>query len=173
MKPVITFRGSVRSKASADAVYSVLADLSSHALWAGEQAPNPGFRLLTMDAPSEPASLGTRFSSSGAGNKKRTMTFRDSSVVVIAEPGKAFGFDTEARLERKRAQTWEVRFEHRYTIDRDGAGSLIGYTANVYPRNYVPYWLKPWMRPMTKIMVERMHGKHMENLARMAEGARV
>jgi hypothetical protein len=38
-----------------------------------------------------------------------------------------------------------------------------------YPQNYRPYWLHPLMRPMTRLMVQRMMGKHLENLARTVE----
>jgi hypothetical protein len=169
VKPTITFHATLSSKASAGAVYAVLSDPNTHLVWAGEQAPMKGFRLLTMESPSGPATVGTQFTSTGAGSKNGSMTFHDQSVVVHAEPGRRFGFDTEARLERAHVKTWFCHFEHRYTIEPASDGSIIAYTCEVYPKNYKPWWLKPLMRPMTRMMVNRTHTKHMRNLSRIAE----
>jgi hypothetical protein len=35
--------------------------------------------------------------------------------------------------------------------------------------NYVPYWLKPWARPVFRIYVNRADRKQLQNLARLAE----
>jgi hypothetical protein len=118
-----------------------------------------------MDAASRSAMVGDRFSSTGANGK---MTFHDRSVVVEAVPGSRFGFDTESTLERLHAKKWHARFSHRYTIDPAPDGTVISYTARVWPENYVPYWLKPGMRSMTRFMVQRMMRKNLENLAAMA-----
>jgi hypothetical protein len=171
-RPIITFHASVPTKASPEAVYDLLADVNTHLEWAGKQAPSKSFRLLTLDAPSEPATVGTRFSSTGANGTDPRDTFHDRSVVVVAEPASRFGFDTESSLSRKRRPTWRSRFAHRYSIEPSGGGAVIAYTCEVRPQNYIPYWLKPWFRPMTRVMVGRMMAKHMRNLARMAEGAR-
>lgn len=167
-RPLLTFRASVPSTASPAAVYGVLSDLRTHLSWASEQAPK-GFGLLTVDAPAEPATVGTRFSSTGANGPKGKDTFHDRSVIVEAEPPSRFGFDTESRLERPRRPEWHVRFAHRYTIEPAAGGSVISYTCEVRPENYLPYWLKPWMRPGTRVMVQRMIRRHMRNLARVAE----
>ncbi len=169
-KPVITFRVTTRSEATPDAVHAVLSDPNTHLLWAGEQAPNKAFRLLSMEAPGA-ATVGTRFSSSGSNSKNGSMTFHDRSVVVEAEPGRRFGFDTESTLERVRAKTWHCHFEHRYTIEPAEKGSIIGYTCAVFPKNYRPWWLRTLLRPMTKLMVQSMHAKHMVNLSKLAEGS--
>jgi hypothetical protein len=169
--PIITFRVAVPSKASPEAIYDVLSDLNTHRIWAGEQAPMKSFRLLTIDAPTGRATVGTEFSSSGANSGNGKSTFFDRSVVVEAEPGARFGFDTDARLTRPRAKDWHVRFEHRYTIEQAGDTATIKYIAEVRPQNYIPPWLKPWSRPLTRAMVNHFHRKHMQNLARMAETA--
>ncbi|HEX9314897.1 MAG TPA: SRPBCC family protein [Actinomycetota bacterium] len=165
--PIITFRASVPATASPDAAYAVLADLSTHLVWTGERAPDKNFRLLALEAPPAPATVGDRFSSKGANGF--SMTFFDSSVVVEAERGTRFGFDTESRLERKHRPTWLAHFEHRYTITATGAGASIDYTCGVWPLNYLPWWLSPALRPMTHTLVERAVRKNMENLAALAE----
>ena len=167
--PIITVRVSVPCTASPDAIYNVLADLNSHLVWAGEQSPDKHFRLLTMEGGPTAATVGDRFSSRGA--NMGSMIFADSSVVVEADPGTRFGFDTESVLERRYRPNWHARFANRYTITRDGNGSVLGYTCQVWPQNYVPFWLHPLMRPLTRVMVPRAIRKNMENLAALAEAA--
>ena len=166
---MLRFARSVTSAASPQAVYDVLADVRTHLVWAGTQAPKKGFRLMTLDAPGQPATVGTRFTSTGAGNAKGTDVFHDRSTVTEAVPGRVFAFGTDARLERGRGKTWLTHFEHRYELRAEGAGTRIAYTCDVVRGNYRPYWLHPMTRRMTRAMVTRMMTKHLVNLARFAE----
>lgn len=168
VKPRLTFRVTVPSHATPEAVYDVLAQLSTHLTWSGEEAPRSDFRLLTLDAPSRPAIAGDRFSSTGSNGFG---TFTDRSVVVQADPGSRFGFDTEATLTRKHRPTWNAAFTHRYTLAATADGASIAYVGEVRPQNYLPFWLFPGMRPGTRMMVQKMMRANMENLARMAEEA--
>lgn len=170
--PIITFRVTVPTQASRDEIYTVLSDPNTHLVWAGEQAPMKSFRLLTMDADSGAAGVGTQFSSSGANDAKGKSTFRDQSVVVNAEPGETFGFNTDSHLTRVHAKEWHCRFQHRYTIGEADGRRTITYRCEVWPQNYKPYWVRPWFRPMTRAIVQRAHRKHMDNLVRLAESAR-
>src|SRR5258706_14321707 len=95
-KPIITFHVELKTYVSPDDIYAELADVNTHLTWAGKQAPYKGFRLLEMDAPSGQATVGTTWKSDGANSGNGSMTFHDRSTVVQAEPGKAFGFDTES-----------------------------------------------------------------------------
>src|SRR5256884_4107717 len=167
--PIITFGASVPSTASPDAVYNVLADLNTHLVWAGEQSPDKHLRLLAMEGAPTAATVGDRFSSRGA--NMGSMVFVDSSVVVEAEQGARFGFDTESVLERQHRPNWQARFANRYTITPDGTGSGLGYTCAGGPQNYVTFWLHPLMRPLTRGMVPRAIRKNLENLAALAEAA--
>jgi hypothetical protein len=167
--PIITFRTSVPTTASPNDAYDVLADLSTHLAWAGERSPDKNFRLLTMEAASTPATVGDRFSSRGASGN--AMTFVDTSVVVHADRGERFGFDTKSTLERKHRANWQAHFTHRYTITPVGEGATLDYVSEVWPENYRPFWLHPLMRPMTRVLVRRAMRKNMENLASMAEKA--
>lgn len=157
---------SVTSAASPRAVYELVSDLGAHLVWSGERAEDPAFKLLTMDAPHGPATAGTAFETTGANFNG---TFHDRSVVREASPPGRFVIDTDARLERRRGRTWEVRFEHRYDIVPDGAGSRITYTETISRLNYVPYWLQPWLRPLTRRIIDRGDRKQLANLARLAE----
>jgi len=69
----------------------------------------------------------------------------------------------------RRGTTWDVHFEHRYDIEPNGSGSKVSYTETIQRVNYVPYWLKPWARPIFKPLVNRADRKQLENLARLAE----
>ena len=171
--PIITFAASVRSAAAPAAVYALLANPTTHLEWAGEQARDKGFRLLTLDAAGEPTAVGTTFTSTGAGGKGSAMTFHDTSTVTEVTPPTAFAFDTDAELVRKHRPAWHGRFVHRYALEPEGSGTVVTYTCQVYPLNYRPFWLHPLFRPATARMVPRAMRKNMENLARMAENAEV
>ena len=172
-KPIITFHVELKTDVTPDALYAVLADLSTHVIWAGTEAPREDFRLLTIEAPAGSAVVGSTFSSSGANGRKGDKVSHDHSTVVEAVPGKRFGFDTEAAMERKHKEAWRAHFEHRYSIEPTGTGSTITYDGKAYPENYRPYWLFPTMRPMIRALVHIYHRKHMQNLARLAQNARL
>lgn len=169
--PIATFRAQVATAASPAAVYRVLADLPAHLTWAGEQSPQKTFRLLSLDAPAKEATVGDRFSSTGA--NLFSMRFVDASVVLEAEVGQRFGFETDSRLERKHRRALEARFRHRYVLSPAGDGTTISYSCEVWPQNYVPWWLRIDQRPMTKLMVQRSIRRNMANLATLAESVAV
>jgi hypothetical protein len=165
-KPIVTFRVSVSSKATPDQVYAVLADPSTHAQWAGTDAPDQAFAIIDMDSPPGRAKAGTTFTSRGANGK---MIFHDRNVVTEAIAPHRFAFDTQSHLVRRRKTAWQAKFVHRYDIVKDGTGSRVDYTCQVFPLNYRPFWLHPAIRPATKVMVPRFIAKNMNNLARLAE----
>jgi hypothetical protein len=157
---------SVTSKASPEVVYDTIADLQAHLEWSGERASSDNFKLVSLDAPEGRASVGTTFTSSGTADNG---TFHDRSVVTEASRPGRFIIETDSRLDRKRGKVWEAHFSHRYDIEPDGDGSRISYTETVERVNYVPYWLRPWIRPIFTIMVNRADVRQLSNLARLAE----
>ena len=167
-KPAITFRYSVTSKAPPSDVYDVLADLSTHLAWAGEPDPKERYALLSLDAPQGRATVGTKWTSTGAASRDGSSTFHDRATVTEAS-GNVFAFETDSRLTRKHRPEWRVLFTHRYAIEPEGDGSRINYVNDVYPVNYRPCWLFPLARPLTKLAVRKGDMKTMENLARLAE----
>lgn len=167
--PTITFRARAVAAASPEAVYRVLADLRTHLSWAGEQAPQKSFRLLSLEAPPKEATVGDRFSSTGS--NILSMRFADRSVVVEAALGQRFGFDTDSRLERKHRPTLESTFRHRYQLAPGPHGTMISYRCEVWPQNYTPWWLRADQRLLTKLIVERSIRRNMANLARLAVAA--
>lgn len=157
---------SVTSTAPPEVVYDVIADLRNHLVWSGERAEDEGFKMLTLEAPEAPATVGSTFTSSGSAGKD---TFHDRSVVTEASRPHVFVIETDARLERKRANPWEAHFSHRYDIQPDGDGSRIVYTETVERVNYVPYWLRPGIRTIFRPLVNRADRRQLRNLARLAE----
>ena len=157
---------SVRSSVPPHTVFETVTDLNAHLIWSGDRARDDGFKLLSLEAPDEAAQVGTAFSSTGANFNG---TFHDRSVVTEVSPPNVFVIQTEARLDRKRGKPWEVQFIHRYDIEADGDGSRITYTDTAQRMNYVPYWLQPWMRPLTRIAIRKGDTQQLTNLARLAE----
>ena len=156
----------VTSAAPPQVVYDTIADLRNHLDWSGERASSEKFKLLELEAPEGPATVGTSFSSSGTADNG---TFHDRSVVTEASSPERFVIETNARLDRTRGAPWHAHFSHRYDVRPEGAGTRIVYTETVERVNYVPYWLKPVVRSLFKVYVNRADRKQLENLARLAE----
>ena len=114
------------STASASAVYDLLADIRSHLEWGGRMQQKKTYRLLTIDAPDGPASVGTEFRSTGA---DAMGTFDDDSVVTEASRPEVFEFVTEARLStKKKGAVVEWTSVHRYELESGDRGCLVSYT---------------------------------------------
>ena len=164
-KPDIRYRVEKKLDASPDAIYAVLSDPNVSLGWAGEEAPFI-FRLKDLDAPSGQLGVGATWTSTG---KVGYFKMQDRSTVVIADPGRAFGFDTESTIPRKISKTWLGRFESRYTIRPDGTGSIVEYTCDGYATSYVPFmWWPVVFKPMTHMMFTMMIKKTVKNLGRQA-----
>jgi len=159
-------RPSVTSRASPEVVYDVIADLRNHLVWSGDRSKGDGNKMLTLDAPEGAAPVGTTFTSSGSAGKD---TFHDRSVVMEASRPDRFVIETDARLERRRAKTWEAHFSHRYDTRPQDGGSRIVYTETIERVNYLPYWLKPLIRTVFRPFVNSADRKQLRNLARLAE----
>lgn len=162
---LMEFDAAVTTNATPQSVYDVLLDLPSHLEWAGRRAKHKTFRLLELDAPSAPATVGTRFRSSGANDNG---TFHDEAVVTVAEPY-ALTFEVSSRLDRKHGEEWRAHFVHSYRVEPATGGSTVSYHCVVRDGSYVPYWLKPGFRRVTRKMVNSLVTQQMRNLAALAE----
>lgn len=165
---ITTVRVSTRTGASRAAVYAVLADLSTHLVWGGEETGDKRFRLLTMELTSGAAVTGTRFASTGL---IPMGTFHDETVVTAATPPARLDFHTQSVLERKRRDSWRGTFDHRYMLESDGGETIIRYEVDLYATNYVPWWWRLPMRPMTRTMVGRTMTRCLRSLARIADAS--
>jgi hypothetical protein len=128
-KPFQALRFEGKSRASAEAVYDVLADLSSHLEWAGARQLETT-RLLSMEAPTGPATVGTEFVTTGSDGK--VARFADRSVVTEALRPTDFEFVTDSRRRGKPGgRPWHLTMIHHYSIDPQPTGCRVTYTEEV------------------------------------------
>jgi hypothetical protein len=166
LREALRFHSTAASSASPQAVYDVLADLRTHLSWGGPGSANDSQCLISVDAPPGLATVGTSFTSTGRAGKD---TFHDRSTVTTAVPGQRFGFSTQSRLERRRKAAWQAVFTHDFQLTSTATGSALSYTCAVHPVNYVPYWLQPGLKVLTRAMVTRIMTKNVRSLVRLAE----
>ncbi len=169
LKQDLVVRVEASSRATTEAVYAVLADLSSHTVWAGERQ-RKRTRLLTIDAPAGPAGVGTEFHSTGSDPMG---TFSDRSVVTEATPGKAFEFVTEARLTTKKGIATDWTNVERYELESTVGGCRIVCTSRVTRISELPGTLGvfnvPGLRALGLAISARVSRRTVRNLARVAE----
>jgi uncharacterized protein YndB with AHSA1/START domain len=152
--PVLRFEGS--SRAPAEAVYDLLADLQSHLDWAGRRQLETT-RLLTMEAPPGPAGVGTEFFTTGSDGK--VARWSDRSVVTEATRPEVFEFVTEGRREGKPgSRPWLITAVHRYTIAPEAGGSRVTYTEDLTRLEGAPWVLSA---PGISRIVFRISAKYM------------
>ena len=157
---------SVSSRASPEAVFATLTDLQAHLEWSGQRASDDDFKLLTIEQKGlGSVQAGTTFESSGSNFNG---TFHDRSTISVVSPPNVFVIDTDARLDRKRGRPWEVHFTHRYDVRSEGTGSRITYTETISRVNYIPYWLRAPLRPLSRSLINRADEKQLRNLADLA-----
>jgi len=135
--PVLRFEGD--SVASPEAVYDLLADLQSHLTWAGARQGDTT-RLLSLDAPTGPARVGTEFRSTGSdGSSAR---WSDRSVVTEATRPHVFEFVTEGRRAGKQGKPpWLLTAIHRYQLAPMDGGCRVTYTQDITRLEGAPWIL--------------------------------
>lgn len=116
------------SAAPPEVVYDLIADVRSHLEWAGRRQPKESFRLLFVEAPEGPASVGTEFESTGADPGGG---FHDASVVTEATRPSLFEFVTEARQTTKKGAVVEWTNVHRHEVAGTGEGCRISYRLRI------------------------------------------
>jgi hypothetical protein len=167
---LVTFKAADSSTAPPEVVYATLADIRTGLVWGGEQQ-NPKSRLLTMDAPEGEATVGTEWDSTGSDPMG---SFRDHSVVTVADRPRLFEFRTEGHY------TWKygpavTQVIHRWEITPAGSGSRVRYLFRATGPVPVPAWLRiplktPGIRQvMLKTGPAKFIRRGLSNLLRMAE----
>jgi hypothetical protein len=152
--PALRFEGSTR--APAGAVYDLLTDLPSHLDWAGQQQLE-STRLLSLEAPSGPAGVGTEFHSTGTDGKAARWV--DRSVVTEASRPEVFEFVTEGRRQGKPGSSpWLCTAVHRYEITPQAGGCRVVYTEQITRFDGAPRILLT--RPVSRLMF-RVSAKYM------------
>ena len=156
--------------AKVEDVYDLLAEIDSHTRWAGTMQPKKNFRLLSVDAPQGPASVGTEFRSTGADPMG---SFADSSVVTEATRPGVFEFVTEARLTTKKGKVVEWTNVHRYELASQGEGCRVSYTIRMVRISELPGALVMFKISGLRSLGLKMSGsaarRGLRNLIRLAE----
>lgn len=169
LKQDLVVRVEANSRARTEIVYAVLADLSTHTVWAGERQ-GKRTRLLTIDAPAGPAVVGNEFHSTGADPMG---TFSDRSVVTEATQGKTFEFVTEARLTTKKGIATDWTNTERYELEPTPDGCRIVCTSRVTRISELPGTLAifnvPGLRALGLAVSAKVSRRSVRNLARVAE----
>jgi uncharacterized protein YndB with AHSA1/START domain len=125
-KPIQTIRFEGTCRAPDESVYDLLADLRSHLDWAGARQLETT-RLLTMEGPAAPATVGTEFVTTGSDGK--VGRFSDRSVVTEALRPTLFEFVTESRRQGKPgSRPWHSTLVHHYEIETGPTGCRVIYT---------------------------------------------
>jgi hypothetical protein len=155
-KPFQALRFEGTCRAPADAVYDLLADLGSHLEWAGARQLETT-RLLTMDSPLGPATVGTEFVTTGTDGK--VARFNDRSVVTEALRPTVFEFVTDTRRQGKPgSRPWHLTLVHHYEIAPAPTGCRVTYTEEItraagIPRAFVTPGIR---RPIYRISARYM-----------------
>ena len=169
LKKELVVRVEATSTATPKTVYGLLADLSSHLVWAGERQSKKT-RLLTLDAPAGSAVVGTEWRSTGSDPMG---TFSDRSVVTEAAPGKAFEFVTEAHLATRKGRSSEWTNVERYDLEPVAGGTRIVSTSRITRISELPGMVAlfnvPVLRELGLKVSAKVSRRTVRNLARVAE----
>lgn len=158
-----------RTSASPEAVYDVLSDLRTHAIWGGVSAKRKT-GLLSIEAPAGEAFVGTEFESTGGDPGGR---FSDRSVVTQAVRPSVFEFVTEAALTTKKGAVADWTNVHHYELRPDGDGCVISYTVRIARISALPGMLRVLTLPVLSRIANheatKVVRRGVESLARMVE----
>jgi hypothetical protein len=168
LKRELVIAADATGRVSVEHVYDVLADLRSHLIWAGERQRKAG-RLLALEGPEGPASVGTEFTSTGSDPMGR---FTDRSVVTEASRPSAFEFVTESAFETKKGDSqWTV--VHRFELIPTPSGCRAAYTIRVPRMSALPGMLRLFNAPVLSVLVRRaatgVARRGVRNLVALAE----
>jgi hypothetical protein len=157
-----------QSSAPPEVVYDVVADLRSHLAWGGAEQRSV-FRLLSLEAPAGPATVGTSFTSTGA-IPMSLRRFSDQSTVTVAERPGIFEFVTHATVHRSR-RSMDATYRHRYEIAGTPGGSQVSYTfTQLEASNQFLRLALPLVRTMTwRMGIPFLAGRGFRNLLATAE----
>jgi hypothetical protein len=169
LKGELTARLQEASGAPAEAVYDLLANISSHLEWGGRRQKK-NYRLLSIEALEGPVTVGTEFGSRGADAMGE---FADASVVTEATRPSLFEFVTEAKLTTKKGRVAEWTNVHRYELEPKDDGCLITYRFRTLRISELPGAMVAFKIPGLRAIGLRIGGSNLRNglrnLARLAE----
>jgi hypothetical protein len=153
------------TSASPEAVYDLLADLGSHLEWAGTRQTRD-FRLVSLEAPPGPASVGTTFTSTGVIPMSQRR-WSDASTVTAADRPSKFEITTQATAGERNRMT--AVYTHTYGISPAAGGSRVTYRMTQLSITNPILRLGPAMGRMTWLMMPMFAGRGLRNLLALAE----
>ena len=159
---------SIRTQVVPARIYGVLADLSTHTIWAGSMHGKKNFGLLTVAAPEGPAAVGTEFTSTGVDPMG---SFSDRSVVTQATSPSVFEFVTEGHLEPKKRgkPASDTRITYRFEIAGDDTGNSVSYRVHMSRWTNAPSLLRSRiLQPIARIAMKSYSKKMLANLTTYA-----
>lgn len=159
-----------RTAAGPEVVYDLLADLDTHLEWGGRRQWRV-FRLLSMEAPTGPATTGTRFGTVGT-IPMMSSRWHNENTVTRAERPEVFEITTEGRIPWPKGAPGEGTFINRFEIDAaPGGGSRVTYTSIQLRFRNPPWGMRyPLLRSVTARVWVPIWCRHgFRNLLRMAE----
>lgn len=135
-------------------------------MWAGARQSR-NFRLLTLDAPPEPATVGTTFSSTG--NMPMTpKRWQDMSRVTRADRPRVFELTTESIVAGRRTMT--ARYRQRYEFSPEAGGTRLTYTlTQLAMTNPMPRFGLPGIRQLSWRVSIKLATRGIRNLLALAE----
>jgi Polyketide cyclase / dehydrase and lipid transport len=150
------------------AVWAVVADLSTHQDWGGRRQRR-SFALQSLQGTGQ-LTAGVEFTSVGAIPMARAH-WADRSVVVRAEPATLLEFHTDSAIDWARGRRTRARWEHRYEISAEGAGSRVRYRMHRAAITGAPPRMRlPLVRTLTyRVMVPFFCRRGFTNLLHDAE----
>jgi polyketide cyclase/dehydrase/lipid transport protein len=156
---------SARSSVSAERIFRTLADLSTHTTWAGSMHQKKSFGLLSLEAPTGRAVVGTEFHSTGIDPMG---SFSDRSVVTGSTGPSVFEFVTEGHLDPKKKgrPASDTRITYRFEIAGAGTGSTVRYRVHLSRWTNAPLMLRSrLLRPLARAAMKSYAKKLLGNLA--------
>lgn len=159
------------SKGSPDRVFDILAEPRTHLEWGGRRLK--GERLVALDAPVGPASVGTSWTSVGATSFGE---FHDRSVVTAIERPRLFEFRTDSEHRFRNGRVARATHIHRYEVELvDGGARIVHRQLTPGGTTNLPWWLKavytipPVRAIVLPMMVNEMAKPGLRALAGQAE----
>lgn len=165
----IVTRAARTTRASAEAVWAVLTDLSTHREWGGTRQKRGG--LLSIEAGAAAPTVGAEFTSTGG---DRMCEMRDRSVVTEATAPRVFEFVTESAMRLKKGggrSDWTL--VHRYEIEPTASGATVTAATRVTRASDLPGALKVYRTPVLRWFAQKeaegATKRGLANLLAMAE----
>ena len=164
---VYRFKGA--SAAPPEIVYDTLAELQTHLEWGGRRQWKM-FGMLSIDAPSSRAELGTEFTSVG-NIPMNSAHWENENKVTAAERPLLFEVTTEGRIAWSSRPPGHGTFVHRFQISPAGTGSSVTYLMRQLRFQEPPWGLRyPLMRSITaNVWIPIWLGRGFRSLLRLAE----